>query len=90
MPQVRAVATSVLMDVQSDLMVRTEPQALMIAMEIGRFLDRPAAEAPLPGTPDAPPGAPIGTPDRSWIGTPAQAWLEQAEPWCTWLEGGWR
>jgi len=90
MPQVRAVSTSVLQRMQGNLMAMTDaPHAQTMAMDIRRFLDRPAGAITLPGMPTAPPGAPIGDPGLSWIGTPAQDWLGMTEPWCTWLDHGW-
>ena len=62
---------------------RTE--AAMLALDVQRFLDRPAAPITAPNAVAAPPGAPIGDPGMRWlIGTPAMDWLGSMEPWCTW------
>jgi uncharacterized protein DUF4953/uncharacterized protein DUF5117 len=95
MPQVRAVSTSVLQAVRGDLVAMTDsPHAAMLAMNIQRFLDRPAAPATMPGTPAAPPGAPIGQPAMDWlaaygIGQPAVEWLDRNARWWSWEEHGW-
>lgn len=91
MPQVRAVSTGVLQRMQSNLVAMTDvPHAQAMALDIQRFLERPAATISMPGTPAAPPGAPIGDRAMTWIGTPAQDWLGMTEAWCTWLDEGWQ
>jgi hypothetical protein len=50
----------------------------LLAADIKRFLDRPAAPAAATPLPTAPPGAPIGE--------PAMEWLRRLEPVCS--EGG--
>lgn len=95
MPHVRAIATSTLRDVRTDLMAMNDaPYAAMLAMDIERFLERPAAPATMPDMPNAPPGAPIGQPAMDWLGSlgigqPALNWLHRTEPLCTWEEHGW-
>lgn len=95
MPSVRAVATSTLQSMRGDLMaMQNSPHAAMMALDIQRFLDRPASPAVLPGVPGAPPGSPIGQPAMNWfddlgIGQPAMDWLGSAEHWCTFDELGW-
>jgi hypothetical protein len=83
-PQVRATASLAL----SRLMTRAKAPAIraagaaetahrmLMAADIKRFLERPSETAKSIGTPNAPPGAPIG-------GDPGMAWL--ASPgWCLW------
>ncbi len=90
MPQVRAVSTSVLQSMHGSLMAMSDaPHAATMALDIQRFLERPAGPASQPGTVSAPPGAPIGQPALDWIGQPALDWIAQYEPWCTWLDRGW-
>ena len=65
------------------------PHAMTMAMNIQRFLDRPAETVAVPGAPNAPPGAPIGQPAMDWlgglgIGQPAMSWLQHTESVCTW------
>jgi hypothetical protein len=57
-----------------------QAQAALLAADIKRFLERPAADAArlLPASP-APPGAPIGDPGQDWLLTP---------PRCVW-DGLW-
>jgi hypothetical protein len=50
---------------------------MLIAGDIKRFLDRPAAVANAIDTPNAPPGAPIG-------GDPGMDWLTLGGGWCRW------
>jgi hypothetical protein len=71
------------------------PHAVTLAMDIQRFLDRPAGPAMSIGAPAAPPGAPIGQPAMDWlgvygIGQPAMDWLGQSSELCTWDSSGWR
>lgn len=93
MPTVRAMATASLQRVRGDMMAMTEsPHAQLMAMNIQRFLDRPTEVVAVPGTPNAPPGAPIGQPSMDWlgnigIGQPAQEWLALTEAWCSWDDG---
>ena len=69
------------------------PHGRMLVASIQRHMDRPAETVAVPGTVNAPPGAPIGDPALDWfsglgIGQPAMDWLGVTEPWCT-HEGGW-
>ena len=95
MPQVRAVSTSVLQRMHGNLVAMTDsPHASLLALDIQRFLDRPAGAATIPGAVAAPPGAPIGQPAMDWlgpygVGEPAMDWLGQLEPRCPWLDSGW-
>ena len=71
------------------------PHAATLAMNIQRFLDRPAGPMTIPDSPAAPPGAPIGQPSMDWlgvygIGQPAMNWLGQYGPLCSWEDFGWR
>lgn len=94
MPQVRASSTMALRRVSGNLMAMadTNPHAGLVAMEIQRFMDRPATVVEVPGTPNAPPGAPIGQPAMDWlggtgIGQPALEWLRATDVTCTWDDG---
>jgi hypothetical protein len=66
MAQVRAISTSVLRTLRDELDNEDGPHAALLAMEIGRFLERPTEPVTLPGLPSAPPGAPIGEPAPDW------------------------
>ena len=69
----------------------------LLAGDIQRFQDRPYGALTAPGTPSAPPGAPIGSPAQDWIGGsggPASfllgtsglggyEWLAELVPWCS-------
>jgi hypothetical protein len=55
-------------------------------------MERPATVIEMPGTPNAPPGAPIGQPAMDWlggmgIGQPAMEWLRATDVTCTWDDG---
>lgn len=84
-PQVRAIASASLTRmmhlgptaVQGTAADQTAHQALLAA-DIKRFLERPAAPVAAIVTPNAPPGAPIG-------GDTGFEWLTPA-PWCGWRE----
>jgi hypothetical protein len=68
MPQVRAISTAALRRLQASLATRGDaPHAALLAMEIGRFLERPVEPVPVPALPVAPPGAPIGEPALDWL-----------------------
>jgi len=80
LPQVRALATvyALAMGAEArqeaagltllDAQTRRRAGALiMLAEDIERFKNRPAAAYESPGTPGAPPGAPIGQPAMDWI-----------------------
>ncbi|MDA0327997.1 MAG: zinc-dependent metalloprotease [Gemmatimonadetes bacterium] len=99
MPQVRAISTSVLRTMQGNLMAMTDsPHATTLAMNIQRFLDRPASPTTMPATQSAPPGAPIGQPAMEWlggfgnagVGEPAMEWLRATQAWCPWEGDDWR
>jgi len=95
MPQVRAIATLRLERMMEQLTDRVRTltnQATeadwrnaahfnLLARDIARFLDRPAAEFSRPTTMTAPPGAPIGE--------PAMDWLRRIEPVCSLGDGRW-
>ncbi|MGY8779408.1 MAG: hypothetical protein ACKVIN_14985, partial [Longimicrobiales bacterium] len=88
MPAVRAISTATLQSIQANLMASTaSPHAALIAMDIQRFLDRPAEASTMPGAVTAPPGSPIGQPAMDWVGNlgigqPATEWLALSEAWC--------
>jgi hypothetical protein len=99
MPQVRAIATARLERLAEGALkaspsaseAETAHQALL-ARDVRRFLERPAAPyAPL-AVPEIPPGAPIGEPGMDWIGgrwrAPALEWLREVEPPCSAWEAG--
>ncbi len=77
MPQVRAVASARLAQIQNERVTRTTEgdaaHVLLIAADIKRFLERPIAPTPRLGRPEAPPGAPIGEPAMDWIRRVTQA-----------------
>ena len=80
MPQVRAIAAHTLERHRRTLVaaqanVAQAAHASLLAADIKRFLDRPAAPAPRAELPEAPPGAPIGE--------PAMEWLRRLEPPCS-------
>ncbi|MCG8468062.1 MAG: zinc-dependent metalloprotease [Gemmatimonadetes bacterium] len=91
MPQVRAEATKLLKDVHDALGARPDTDdaqgafSTLLAVDLGRFLERPAEPYDAPATPGAPPGAPIGQPapdplgdvwssDASWIHAGPAGW----------------
>lgn len=90
MPAVRASATASLRGVHGNLLAMSDaPHAALLASNIERFLERPAATVAMPSAPSAPPGAPIGDPALDWfsglgIGAPALDWLSTTAPWCPW------
>ncbi len=81
MPQVRAIATANLeraahlLEESSGSAIRSaeadiDPELAhlrLAVMDIERFLSRPAETYSMPGTPDAPPGAPIGQPAPDYL-----------------------
>jgi hypothetical protein len=93
MPTVRAISTASLQRMHLDLVAMTaSPHSMLMARNIQRFMDRPAAVIAMPTAPNAPPGSPIGQAPMDWlgnigIGQPAQDWLSLTEPWCTWDDG---
>ncbi len=81
MPQVRAIATLKLRQRMRDQAnaQASEPDAAhaaLLASDVERFLNRPAAPYALPGAPAIPPGAPIGE--------PAMQWIRNLELLCSW------
>ena len=88
-------ATSTLRGLHGNLVAMTNaPHAQLLAMDIQRFLDRPASPTSIPGFPTAPPGAPIGQPAMDWLGSlgigeQAMGWLARTDLHCTWEDQGW-
>jgi hypothetical protein len=92
MPQVRAIVTLRLERTRDQFAERVRTDRIrnqptdagrgndahftLLARDIARFLERPAAEFSQPTTMAAPPGAPIGE--------PAMDWLRRLEPACSW------
>jgi hypothetical protein len=80
MSQVRAIATAKLRARAAALVTAgsspAAAHAALLAADIKRFLDRPAAPVAPTDLPAAPPGAPIGE--------PAMEWLRRIEPPCSW------
>lgn len=88
MPQVRAIATLHVQRIgRSAANGRSAPDvsqaafATLLAADVHRFLTRPAEAYEAPGSPSAPPGAPIGDPGMDWLGGrgvglgPSPAWI---------------
>jgi hypothetical protein len=79
MSQVRAIASAKLRSRAATLPAAgstpAAAHASLLAADIKRFLDRPAAPAAATPLPTAPPGAPIGE--------PAMEWLRRLEPTCS-------
>ncbi len=79
MPHVRAIATQALVQLQ-DFIAQAgaaDHEAAFLALltrDVQRFLDRPADPYEAPGTPNAPPGAPIGEPAMEWVAGAAGRW----------------
>lgn len=72
MPEVRSISNAFLRRMHAELIAMSElPHAQSLAMEIGRFLERPAGVTTFPDAPSAPPGAPIGDPALRWLGSDA-------------------
>ncbi|MEO6212629.1 MAG: zinc-dependent metalloprotease [Vicinamibacterales bacterium] len=80
MSQVRAIASAKLRGRAATLAssgsTPAAAHAALLASDIKRFLDRPAAPAARIDLPAAPPGAPIGEPGMEW--------LRRVEPPCSW------
>lgn len=98
MPQVRAIATSQLLALGNSLSgaeASAGSQAafeMALALDIGRYMDRPAPPYQAPNQVSPPPGAPIGQPAMDWLGGsswttagPAgwSEWLVDSEPACS-------
>ena len=98
MPQVRAIATTLLERTAYQLNQATaniasgqgplDPDGAhsrLLARDIERFLNRPAEPYQDQATPGAPPGAPIGTPAMDFLGGSAAGWwqLHQPAPYCS-------
>jgi hypothetical protein len=55
-----------------------QAQRSLLAADIKRFLERPAADAArVMPAPDAPPGAPIGDTGMDWFSRPPCGWVER-------------
>ena len=82
MSQVRAIVTAQLKARAAALATTgTTPaaaHAALLASDIKRFMERPAAPATRTALPAPPPGAPIGE--------PAMEWLRHVEPLCSWSD----
>lgn len=82
---VRAIASGKLQQLESRLRANNgegldRAHNTLLAADIKRFLERPAATAVLMPPPNAPPGAPIGGDvPQNWLAPPA---------WCSWDERG--
>lgn len=74
MPQVRAIASQHLERLKFMAAERGQvhdadgAHFALLASDIHRFQERPYGALTAPGTPSAPPGAPIGSPALDWIG----------------------
>ncbi len=89
MPHVRAIATQHLANWHGAIMSAPPPETeaafvSLVARDIERFLERPAETYAMPGTPAAPPGAPIGDPAMEWL--TSGSWWTEAGP-SGWAEG---
>ena len=90
MPHVRAIATHRLVELRAEMAANPPPErdaafVQLVDRDIERFLDKPAAPYEMPGTPAAPPGAPIGEPAMDWLA--GEAWTAAGPAgWATrWL-----
>jgi len=87
MPQVRAVTSAWLARIADTLAESPGASAAdqahhrLVARDIVRFIERPAAQFSQPAVIEAPPGAPIGE--------PALEWLRGFDPGCSWPHEGW-
>ncbi len=101
MPQVRALATAYLerarhrIDERSKSVVSgTGPVGpefasdRLLALDIGRFLNRPGDVYGLQSAPGAPPGAPIGMPAMDFLGNSASGGWNGGRPAQTWKASG--
>ena len=76
MPHVRAIATHRLVELRAEMAANPPPErdaafVKLVDRDIERFLEKPSAPYEMPGTPNAPPGAPIGQPAMNWLGDAA-------------------
>ena len=67
LPQVRALATRSLVRLRGSLdgdsgSAEEQAHAMLLSMDIQKFLDRPLAAGEMPGQLNQPPGSPIGDP----------------------------
>ncbi|WP_419160929.1 zinc-dependent metalloprotease [Candidatus Palauibacter sp.] len=72
MPHVRAIATHRLVELRAEMAANPPPErdaafVRLVDRDIERFLDKPSSPYQMPGTPNAPPGAPIGQPAMDWL-----------------------
>ena len=95
MPQVRAITTAYLERARNFLDERSAPLASidtpfdaqlaaerLLAMDITRFLDRPGESYGLQSAPNAPPGAPIGSPAMNFLGgSGSSGWNVDQSAW---------
>ena len=101
MPQVRALATAYLeraryrIDERSQgVLSSSDPigpafaSDRLLALDIGRFLDRPGEVYGLQSAPGAPPGAPIGMPAMDFLGNSASGGWNGSRPAQTWKASG--
>jgi hypothetical protein len=101
MPQVRALATAYLeraryrIDERSQgVLSSSDPigpafaSDRLLALDIGRFLDRPGEVYGLQSAPGAPPGAPIGMPAMDFLGNSAPGGWNGSRPAQTWKASG--
>jgi len=101
MPQVRALATAYLERARyridersrgvlsgSDLIGPAFASDRLLALDIGRFLDRPGEVYGLQSAPGAPPGAPIGMPAMDFLGNSASGGWNGSRPAQTWKASG--
>ncbi len=90
MPHVRAIATHRLVELRAEMAANPPPErdaafVHLVDRDIERFLDKPSSPYEMPGTPNAPPGAPIGQPAMDWLA--GEAWTAAGPAgWATrWL-----
>ena len=90
MPHVRAIATHRLVELRAEMAANPPPDrdaafVHLVDRDIERFLDKPSSPYEMPGTPNAPPGAPIGQPAMDWLA--GEAWTAAGPAgWATrWL-----
>jgi hypothetical protein len=91
MPHVRAIATRNLTDMLEEMAANPPPEreAAFVALvyrDVERFLEKPSAPYMMPGTPNAPPGAPIGQPAMEWLARDAWSMAGPAGWAAQWLE----